>query len=525
MLFSWLSFGIEIVLGFVLLDIAIEQRWATISAGLCATLFLQWSSKKKKTKIVDNQLNKENKQGGYGKVQVFKPPILKQLSHPSEILAMLRCKFDPNLKMKTHGSVLGDNGVQDDLNINEKDLIFCHEKLCQVSRSFAQVITFLPNTSKAPLRLSVAIFYLVLRALDTVEDDMELHKFDGYVIQKDKKQVNPAQDCRLIAKQRLLRDFARRLKSSIDNDNSSNIDEHKKLLGFGEGHELELLENIDIIIRVMRQIPENLCKIILDITQEMGDGMADYIARDLRNGTEDSIDFERYCHIAAGTVGDGLTRLFEATSVAPAVLIQRPDLYDSMGSFLQRVNIIRDYLEDMVDGRAWWPKSVWQKYVPIDSQFGHPQCISALAQASFVDDRSKSLACLEHMIADAMEMVPNCLKYLETLAENTEGQVFSFCALPQVMAIATLATCLNNPKVFMGVVKIRKGEAAKIIVNLGLPTDLNEIRLNTLIMFQQYVKIIENKSAENVFKTKNTIKLQNSCEKISQIISVAKKNI
>ena len=37
-------------------------------------------------------------------------------------------------------------------------------------------------------------------------------------------------------------------------------------------------------------------------------------------------------------------------------------LSDQMGLFLQKTNIIRDYLEDYVDGRAFWPQSVWKKY-------------------------------------------------------------------------------------------------------------------------------------------------------------------
>ena len=31
-----------------------------------------------------------------------------------------------------------------------------------------------------------------------------------------------------------------------------------------------------------------------------------------------------------------------------------------MGLFLQKVTIIRDYLEDTVEGRAFWPKDVWE---------------------------------------------------------------------------------------------------------------------------------------------------------------------
>lgn len=36
--------------------------------------------------------------------------------------------------------------------------------------------------------------------------------------------------------------------------------------------------------------------------------------------------------------------------------------YHSMGLFLQKTNIIRDYLEDYVDGRAFWPQDVWKKH-------------------------------------------------------------------------------------------------------------------------------------------------------------------
>lgn len=42
---------------------------------------------------------------------------------------------------------------------------------------------------------------------------------------------------------------------------------------------------------------------------------------------------------------------------------------------------------------------------------------------------------------------PECLKYLAKLRNR---DVFRFCAIPQVMAIATLAKIYNNPKVFTG---------------------------------------------------------------------------
>lgn len=43
---------------------------------------------------------------------------------------------------------------------------------------------------------------------------------------------------------------------------------------------------------------------------------------------------------------------------------------------------------------------------------------------------------------------------------------FTCChfSLDQVMAIATLSTCYNNPMVFQGVVKIRKGQAVTLMM-------------------------------------------------------------
>jgi hypothetical protein len=43
--------------------------------------------------------------------------------------------------------------------------------------------------------------------------------------------------------------------------------------------------------------------------------------------------------------------------------------------------------------------------------------------------------------------------------------VFRFCAIPQVMAIATLDKCFNNHDVFTGVVKVRKGLAVSMIAD------------------------------------------------------------
>lgn len=101
------------------------------------------------------------KQGAYGKVQSHSENVLSQLLRFDEVLAALRVKFFSPFK------------EQKDLStgapLDAEDVAFCNEILCKVSRSFAAVIRQLPRG----LCIETVVFYLVLRALDTVEDDME----------------------------------------------------------------------------------------------------------------------------------------------------------------------------------------------------------------------------------------------------------------------------------------------------------------------------------------------------------------
>ena len=58
-----------------------------------------------------------------------------------------------------------------------------------------------------------------------------------------------------------------------------------------------------------------------------------------------------------------------------------------------------------------------------------------------------------------MTHAPFCLEYMQRVRNP---QVFAFCAIPQIMAIATLSLCYNNGRVFEGVVKLRRGQTAHV---------------------------------------------------------------
>lgn len=266
------------------------------------------------------------------------------------------------------------------------------------------------------LREAVAVFYLVCRAIDTVEDDM-----------------NPSAS----EKVPHLRTFHTRLAQAGWN-----------LHGYGEvAHERDLLEHFDRVIAVYATFPPAYQTVIASIADAMGNGMADFLDKRV----ESLAEYDLYCYYVAGLVGEGLSRLFAASGLEDASFATAKELWNSMGLFLQKTNIIRDYREDIdaVNARVFYPKAIWGKYVARIDDLKAPQ------------HRTAALACLNDMVTNALEHVPACVDYLDRLSEPS---VFTFCAIPQTMAIATLALCYNNGAVLEGEVKIRKGEAVHLIL-------------------------------------------------------------
>lgn len=363
------------------------------------------------------------KQGAYGKVKIHTESKLAQLSHLDEVFAAVAYKL--GWTDATRVVPLSPNA--------SSHRIFCETLLTRVSRSFAMVIQQLPDH----LRTAVCVFYLVLRGLDTVEDDMEAYK--------DKQEE----------KLFWLRTFFQKL-----------TDPDFLMTGVGEGDEAHLLEHFYHVNRVFLELPEEERSVIADICKRMGEGMASYCGRDLREGTRDVSDYNLYCHYVAGLVGEGLSRLFVSHGDEEPIVAKDLKLADDMGLFLQKTNIIRDYLEDLVDGRAFWPKQVWSLYAPKLASLRQDRA----APADLVRvDSDKARSCLNHLIADALLLAPSCIRYLERLRHK---DIFRFCTIPQVMAIATLDKLANNHEVFTGVVKIRKGQALKLMQQSGSMTNV-----------------------------------------------------
>ncbi|KAL2490667.1 Squalene synthase [Abeliophyllum distichum] len=284
---------------------------------------------------------------------------------------------------------------------------FCYTMLHRVSRSFALVIQQLDTD----LRDAVCIFYLVLRALDTVEDDTSI---------------------------------ATEVKVPILMDFYRYIYDREWHFSCGTKDYKVLMDEFHHVSTAFLELGRSYQEAIEDITMRMGAGMAKFICKEV----ETVGDYDEYCHYVAGLVGLGLSKLFHASGKED---LASDAISNSMGLFLQKTNIIRDYLEDINEipkSRMFWPRQIWSKYV------------NKLEDLKYEENSVKAVQCLNDMVTNALMHAEDCLKYMSALRDPA---IFRFCAIPQIMAIGTLALCYNNVQVFRGVVKMRRGLTARVI--------------------------------------------------------------
>lgn len=277
----------------------------------------------------------------------------------------------------------------------------CFEFLDKTGRSFSSVVKEL----HPELVMPVCLFYLILRGLDTIEDDTSIP---------------------LETKEPLLRNF----KDYLEQDGwtfTGNRPEEK---------DRQLLVQFDNVITEFRKMKPVYRAIIKDVTN--GDASVSTVG-----------EYDLYCWYVAGVVGEGLTRPFVEAGLGEATLINHSHLYKSMALLLQKNNIIRDIREDHDDGRCFWPKEIWSKHVDNFKDLFEPENLE------------HALNCSSEMVLNALGHASDCLSYLVGLREQS---VFNFCAIPQSMAMAKLELCFRNPAVFERNIKITKGDAFQLMI-------------------------------------------------------------
>jgi phytoene/squalene synthetase len=202
---------------------------------------------------------------------------------------------------------------------------FYQQRLDAVSRSFALCIPQLAP----PFRDHVALAYLLMRVLDTVEDA-------------------PFADKRAQAEQfERLRGFLRALPAQAEVDAFAAAFPAE----LSEG-ERALLGDTYALLDDAHALPEPARSVVFDAVDRMAVGMAAYARRSSVLRLVDVEDVTRYCCFVAGLVGEMLSKLWAHGRSEPPPPIA---LAYHFGLFLQKVNILKDQEEDQVAGRHLVP--------------------------------------------------------------------------------------------------------------------------------------------------------------------------
>lgn len=258
------------------------------------------------------------------------------------------------------------------------DLAYQKAILGSVSRTFALTIPLLPPA----IEVVVGNTYLLCRIVDTIEDAAEL---------------NPAE------KQNLSKLFLEATLGTIPVASfvSPCLD---ALRGYPNVDELDLIANTPTVLRILHTFSDRDRTAISRCVSIMSDGMSHFHNRQSQEGLKDFAEFEKYCYVVAGVVGELLTSIFSNYSPEFAKRIQGHEyLAIAFGQALQMTNILKDSPADRARGVSWKP-----------------------AQMSQIE-----------LLKIAYEKLHESMSYISLLPENEIG-MRRFCFLAFGLAVMTL---------------------------------------------------------------------------------------
>ena len=215
------------------------------------------------------------------------------------------------------------------------DLAYQKAILGSVSRTFALTIPLLPPA----IEVVVGNTYLLCRIVDTIEDAAEL---------------SPAE------KQRLSKLFLEATLGTIPVASFVGpcLD---ALRGYSNVDELDLIAHTPTVLRILHTFPDRDRAAIGRCVSIMSDGMSYFHNRQTQEGLKDLAEFEKYCYVVAGVVGELLTDIFSHYSPEFAKRIQgHEQLAIAFGQALQMTNILKDSPEDHARGVSWKPAKMSQ---------------------------------------------------------------------------------------------------------------------------------------------------------------------
>ncbi len=311
-----------------------------------------------------------------------------------------------------------------------KEFQYCLEALKSVSRSFALTIPMIEESIRTPILMG----YLEARVLDSFEDEYQNN------ISKSKRAGNL--------------DLVFSVLKEPDNKQAET--KVKKITRtaadyISNPNYLDLVQNFDKIIKIHRTLKLAERNILLNWFNKTVQGMKKFLGRKIANFKE----LDEYCYYVGGTIGGFLTDLLiKNTRKINAKQKQTlKSFYADFGIFLQKVNIIRDFREDILKNkRIFWPQQAFAGY--------------ALTPQKLLDKKYEvqALSLLDQMLDSAHKHLEPINKYISALPPDFPGFKKAFSINFQ-MGIETLKKVKANPNLFYGEapLKIEKKVKEKIL--------------------------------------------------------------
>lgn len=215
------------------------------------------------------------------------------------------------------------------------DLAYQKAILGSVSRTFALTIPLLPPA----IEKVIGNTYLLCRIVDTIED---------------------ASDLKPDVKQQLSRLF---LDTILERSDVQSFVEPclTALNAYSNQDELDLIANTPTVLRILHTCSNQDRAAVAHCVSIMSEGMSRFHGKQNKAGLRDLAEFEEYCYVVAGVVGEFLTTIFSNHSTAFSKNIQGHEtLALAFGQALQMTNILKDSPEDKARGVSWKPAGIDQ---------------------------------------------------------------------------------------------------------------------------------------------------------------------
>jgi len=306
---------------------------------------------------------------------------------------------------------------------------YAEDILQLVSRTFALNIQVL----RGKLHRSILLAYLYLRIADTVEDDPDMK-----ATEKDRVLALFADVFKTgELETEKIRTFVAALPQSWHGSEDPNKD---------------LCVKSEVVVPLLKSLPETYRKPVCDVVIEMCGGMAKFALRQeaaLSAGwftLENVGELDEYCYYVAGIVGKLLTKLFAADTcfINAEREAELSKLDVSFGLALQVVNIVKDCVEDSGRRVCFIPEEICRRH-----GFAHS---SDLFKEDA--DAQKCGAVLAELVEKAWHHLDDAIAYTK-LIPNIKMRTRLFCLWPLFMAAENLRLIGDGVSVFTSDKKVK----------------------------------------------------------------------